>query len=68
MKKEILGNVDNEVWSGFYNRLVKFNDMLEGDKNVRVKNIKKVIRLVNLYNMLLKVLALLLIGMSLFVY
>jgi DNA-binding MarR family transcriptional regulator len=32
LKKEILGNVDNEVLSGFYNRLVKFNDMLEGDK------------------------------------
>ena len=32
LKKEILGNVDNEVLSSFYNRLVKFNDMLEGDK------------------------------------
>ena len=32
LKKEILGNVDNEVLSGFCNRLVKFNDMLEGDK------------------------------------
>ena len=31
LKKEILGNVDNEVLSSFYNRL-KFNDMLEGDK------------------------------------
>lgn len=32
LKKEILGNVDNEVLSSFYNRLVKFNDKFEGDK------------------------------------